>query len=460
MMGKIGYWKTFMPEYGRLLRLGWPIMLSQLGVILLAFSDTLMVGHYGVGELAASAFVNSLYLVCNVMLIGLCGGVTPLVGALYSRGENRGVGRVTRAALQVNGLAALLFTILMIGVYFLLPYFGQEEGLMPLIKSYYLILLPQPLLIAFFFTIMQTCNGVSMTSLPMYVTLVMVGFNILGNWLLIYGVGGFPELGLLGAGIATIAARIVALGLLMTLFRCLRRFRSYQEGFLDGRGLKDMRRKVWVTSWPLMIQSGLECFLWSVGAVVVGWFGAVQLAAYQVVNTIGQLGFMIYMSFATAVTIRVANFAGLCDEEGAGRSARAGLHINILLATAASLLFIFTARWLITIFVNTDAGATDGAAVVASALTLVWPLVLYQYMDAVQLTMCNAIRGTSQVKPLMWISLISYVIVGVPMLLLFAVGFDMGNSGAYWSFNIALLAASILAVWVFKRIRFEPCGES
>ena len=452
---KTSYWKAFLPEYKVLLKLGSPILLAQLGTILLAFSDTLMVGHYGVNELAASAFVNSLYLVSNVMLIGLSGGVTPLVGALFSRGANREVGRTTRGALQVNLIMALIFTALMAGLYFLLPYFGQEEDLMPLIRSYYLVLLPQPLMIAAFFVIMQTSNGVNLTSLPMWVTLFMVMLNIAGNWLLIYGHCGLPEWGLFGAGVATILSRLIALVIILLCFRMLRRFRNYQEGFLDGSRLGQVRRNVWFTSWPLMIQSGLECLLWSVGVVVVGWFGAIQLAAYQVVNTIGQLGFMIYMSFGTAVTIRVANYAGLKDEPGAGRAARAGLHINLVLATLASILFIFVARPLINLFVNTDPEVGDGLAVVASALGLVVPLIFYQYMDAVQITMCNAIRGTSQVRPLMWISLISYVIIGIPMLLLFAAGFDGGNVGAYWSFNVALLAMSILSIIVFKRARFK-----
>lgn len=430
-------------------------MLSQLGVILLAFTDTVMVGHYGVAELAASAFVNSLYLVPNVMLIGLTGGVTPIVGSLFAQGENSGVGRVTRGALQVNLMVAVIFTVILGGMYFLLPYFGQDPGLLSMIRNYYLVLLPQPLMIAIFFVMMQTINGVNYTSLPMWITLGMVGLNIIGNWLLIYGVAGFPELGLLGAGVATILSRFIAMVAIVALFRHLERFKEYQTAFTGARELGSTRRKVWVTSWPLMIQSGLECLLWSVAAVVVGWFGAVQLAAYQVVNTVGQLGFMVYMSIGTAVTIRVANFAGLCDEKGAGRAARAGLHINLGLATIASLIFLFAGTPLINIFVDTGPEAVSGAAVVASAMMLIWPLVLYQYMDAIQITMCNAIRGTSQVKPLMWISIVSYVIVGIPFLLLFAKVFEAGNVGAYWSFNVALLAASVMATMIFKKIRFK-----
>lgn len=446
----------YMPEYRRLLSLGFPILVTQLSVIVLAFSDTLMVGRYSVGALAASAFVNSLYLIPNVMLMGLAAGVTPLVGALYSRDEKRRAGRVTRAAMQVNLVVSLLFTLAMCVLYFFLDRMGQDPELLPQIRSYYLVLLSTPVLIALYSVLMQMANGIEHPSFPMYATIVSIMVNILFNWLLIYGIGPFPEMGLLGAGIATVLARALCLFIIWIAFASLRRFAPYKEGFNVIRRLTPMRRRVWATSWPIMLQNGCECSLWSFGAIVCGWFGAVQLAAYQVTNTIGQLGFMIYTSFAAAVAIRVAYFSGLRDEPGAGRVARAGLHINTLLATAASLVFIFAGKWLIHFFVNTESEIDDGAAVIVSALTLVTPLIFYQYFDAWQLTLCNAIRGTSQVRPLFIISFVSYLLVGVPVVLLLGQVLDLGNQGVYWSFNIVLGLAAAMALWFFHRIHFQP----
>ena len=442
-------------EYLRLLKLGAPILVTQLSVIVLAFTDTIMVGRYSVGSLAASAFVNSLFLVPNVMLMGLAAGVTPLVGALYSRGDRSRAGRATRAAMWVNTIVALVFTLIMAVIYFNLDSFGQEPRLLPQIRSYYLVLLLTPLPIALYGVLMQTANGVEHPSLPMYITLFAIGFNILFNWLLIYGVGIFPELGLLGAGVATVMARYICLVGMWIAFRTLRRFRDYHAGYCHTRRLGRMRWRVWATSWPVMLQNGCECALWSAGGVVVGWFGAIQLAAYQVVNTIGQLGFMIYTSFAAAVAIRVAFYAGQRDEKGAGITTRAGLHINFVLATIASIVFIFAGEWLVHIFVHAEPGAAEGQAVVASALTLIMPLVFYQYFDASQLTLCNAIRGTGQVRPLFSISFVSYILTGIPALLIMVKVLDGGNTGAYWSFNIALGVATLMAAFIFKKIRFN-----
>lgn len=441
-------WRRFRPEYGELLRLGFPVLLTQLGVIVMSFTDTMMVGAYGVEELAASAFVNSVYLIPMVMLSGLAAGLTPLIGALFTRKEHFQAGRIARAGLQINLIVSVIFTAVMGALYFFLGRFGQPEEIMYAVRPYYLTLLTTMIPGALFNAFSQTSNGLTDTRSPMWFILGAIAANILGNWLLIFGHWGCPRLGLTGAGIATAVARFLGFVGIAVMYLRSRRYAPWREGLVARGPLGTESRRVWVTSYPVMIQTGVECALWSFGAVVCGWFGKIQLAAYQIVNTIGQLGFMTYMSFGVAVSIRVANFTGLRDEEGAGLTARAGLHINLVLATLASLLMALFAHPLLGMF-------TPDPDVVAAGELFIVPLVLYQYLDASQLTFINAIRGTSQVKPLLWIALTSYIAVGIPVLLLFAVTLDWESVGVYYSFNVALLSAAVLAAITFRRIRFE-----
>ena len=439
--------RKYGPEYKELLKLGSPVLLTQLGVIMMSFADTLMVGAYSVEALASSAFVNSLFLIPLVMLSGLANGITPLVGALFSRNMLTEAGRITRAGLQINLLTGALFTVLMGALWFLLHRFGQPDELLPLIRPYFLTLLGTLIPMSMFNAFTQACTGMSDTQTPMWCVLMSIGVNILGNWLLIFGNCGCPELGLTGAGIATVIARVSGLLLIITVFLASSRYAELRKGW--SKGAEGSRRwKVWNTSYPVMIQAGVECSLWSFGAVVCGWFGKIQLAAYQVVNTIGQLGFMTFMSFGVATSVRVANYTGLHDEQGAGTAARAGLHINLVLATIASLLIWLAGPSLIEMF-------TSDPQVISAALLFILPLVLYQYLDATQLTFINAIRGTSQVKPLLWIALISYIVVGVPCSLVFSELTGWESVGVYYSFDVALLVATILAAIVFKRIRLD-----
>lgn len=440
----MSFWKKYRTEYVNLLRLGAPVFVTQVGIIVVNFADTMMVGGYGTRELAAAAFVNSLFVVMMVMQIGFSSGITPLVGALFGKGDAAEAGRTLRAGVQVNLALSVVFTAIMAVLYFHLHRFGQPEELLPLIRAYYPIIAATLIPLSVFNCCQQTANGINDTATPMWMILGANVVNIFGNWLLIYGKLGCPELGLVGAGISTLTSRIVATVGIIAVFLLGKRYRPYMEGYRSARQLAPIRRKVWLTSYPIMIQNGVECFLWSFGAIVSGWFGKVQLAAYQVVNTIAQLGFMTYLSFGTATSIRVANFMGQRDIPSLRRITVAGLHINLVLCTVASLIFFFLGEPLIRVF-------TPDPAVIAVALLLVPPLILYQYGDAVQLTYACALRGTSVVKPLLWISLTSYVVVGVPFLLFMARTLGLEGQGIYLSYTGSLTLAAILLIRSYRR---------
>jgi len=431
--------------YRRLFRLGVPVLITQLGIIVVSFADTMMVGRYGTDELAAAAFVNSIFVVVTLMQIGFASGLTPLVGALFGEKKLEAVGRTLRGALQINLILSVTFTAIMGALYFFLDRFGQKEELLPLIREYYLIILCSLLPMALFNTFQQTCNGVTDTATPMWFILGSNVINIVGNYALIFGNFGCPELGLAGAGLSTLFARAAAAVGITVYFFNRRDFRPYRDGYGRAGKLGAIRRRVWITSYPVMIQSGVECLLWAFGGIVCGWYSKIQLAAFQVVNTIAQLGFMTYLSFGTATSILVANHTGINDWKGVRKITAAGLHLVLILCTGVCILFILAGHDLVYLF-------TTDSKVIASALGILFPLVVYQYMDAAQLTYANAIRGTSHVRPLLWISVLTYAVIGVPALLWLASVSPAANVGVYWSFCIVLAIASILLFISFLSI--------
>lgn len=433
-------------EYANLCKLGAPVVVTQLGIIVVTFADTIMVGRCGTSELAAAAFVNALFLIGIVMLIGFANGLTPLVGQLFSQSDNQKVKDMMRSGVISNFALSFAFFILFGGGYFLLDKMGQPEQLLPLIRPYYLIMLSTLFPVAIFNAYQQTSNGCGDTVTPMWIMIFSNVLNIAGNWLLIGGELGCPRLGLAGAGISTMAARYSAMFAIVAIYRFSRKRRVYVTNWGDGgKGvLKRDCKKVWVTSYPVMIQSGIECVMWSLGGVVAGWFGAVSLASYQVVVTISQLGYMIYLGIGVAVSVRVANFTGLKDYATVRRITLAGLHLMLVLATVSSLIFYFFSPAMIEVF-------TRDELVKMSALPLIFPLILYQYGDAIQITYANALRGATIVKPLLWVSLIAYVVIGSPVMLWLAWGLEMGNVGVYYSFSVALFSASLGYWWSFRR---------
>ena len=435
---------SYKEEYNALFRLGMPVLATQLGIITVAFADTAMVGAYGVDQLAAAAFVNSMFMVPIVMQIGFASGITPLVGALFGRNDPEGAGRTLRAGLQVNSFVSMALTAVMAVLYFFLDRFGQPVELLPLIREYYLIILASLFPMAIFNCSQQTANAVNDTASPMWVILSANVLNIAGNYLLIFGHGGLPELGLNGAGLSTLAARWATAIAIILIFARKKSYRPYWKGAVDSHRVGHVRNMVWSISWPMMVQSGFECALWTLGAVVTGWFGKIQLAAYQVINTISQLGFMTYLSFGVAVSIRAANYTGVGDAGGVRRITTAGLHLNMVLATIASLIFLLLGDHLTGFF-------SPDHDVLASARMLLVPLVLYQFGDAVQLTFAKGLQGTGNASPFLWVTLIAYVLIGVPALFILAEGFGMGNVGVYYSFSFALFSAAVILYVAFRR---------
>lgn len=430
-------------EYRAIARLGLPVLVTQLGIITVSFADTIMVGSYGTNELGAAAFVNNIFLVPLVALIGFSSGMTPIVGALYGNRRLSEAGRSLRAGVVMNVGIALAFTLVMGGVYFLLPGFGQPPELLPLIRPYYLVILSSLVFNAVFTCCQNTSNGMTDTAMPMWIMIGGNALNILGNYVLIFGKFGFPEMGLLGAGVSTALSRVLMAGAILVGFGMRRRYAGVREGFRSpspGAAYGE----VWRISYPIMILNGVECCLWALGAVVCGWFGTAQLASYQIANTVGQFGFMVYISVGVAVTVRVANFTGMKDVGGMVRSARAGRHLMMVLATLASLVFIFLGRHLFSLF-------TSDSAVIEAGFPLVAPLVLYQYFDAFQVNYGGALRGTGFVRPLMLVAVVSYIVVGAGSLFLFALGFDLGNVGVYYSFSLTLACAAVMLFYYFRK---------
>ena len=447
---------SFGEIYKILFKLGLPVLVTQLGTIIVSMADTMMVGDYGTRELASAAFVNNLFMVPMVMQMGFAGGVTPLIGALYGAGKHQDAGSMMRVAIKLNLWLAVAICFIMGAVYFALPHMGQPTELMPLVKEYYLIVLAAVLFGALFLPAMQMAMGITDTVTPMIIIVIGNVINIVGNYALIYGHFGMPELGLNGAGLSTLTARIFCSAAMICVIFFARRYKPYQPGLRkrepkSSTTQRSARRKMLRTSLPVMLQAGVETALWGLGAVVSGWYGKEQLAAYQVVLVMGQLGFMTYMSFATATSIRVANLSGTGDRDGVRLTTRCGLHLNLILATLASLTFILFGAQVLTLF-------TADKAVIAIGVTLIPPLVLYQYADAVQMTYVNALRGTSFVRSLITTSFIAYIVVGTPIMLILADGLNMTVGGVYYSFSAALIVAAVLYIRSFRRIlpRIRP----
>lgn len=434
-----------MRKIGEILKIGLPIMLGQACVIILAFADNIMIGWHSVDELAASSFVNNILNLLIMTELGFAAGMTPIIGSHNGRGDVAAVGLTLRNGLVVNGLIGLASVVLLAVVYALLGHFGQEPELLPLIRPYFVIVGISTLFSLGFNTLKQFTDGICRPVVSMVFLLLGNVVNIFGNWVLIYGKLGFPEMGLVGAGISTLFSRILifAAFLLYILFsRSLRQYaRAIKEAVLSLAEMKS----IFTVGYPVAIQMALETSSFTFAAVMAGWLGVIELAAHQVVITISQLFFLMMQGLSFALSILVSNACGRGDYKGVREYAGKGYGMIVCIsATLSVLLYIFRYQ---------AAGVfTDSPEVSTMAVSLFFVLFAYQFGDGLQLCFANVLRGLQDVKPIMKVAFVSYYIIAIPVAYLLGFKTSLGLLGIWLGFPVGL---TIAGVFFFLRYRSD-----
>ena len=435
-------------HYRTLLSLGIPIVIGQIGVIILGFADTLMIGHHSTTELAAASFVNNMFNLAIIFSTGFSYGLTPIVGSLFGRGQRSEVGWALKNSLAANSLLAILVCGAMAGVYASIPHMGQPEELIPYIQPYFLILLASIPFVLWFNGFKQFADGITDTKIPMWILLCGNVLNIIGNYVLIYGKMGFPELGLSGAGISTLFSRILMVIAFIVLFFMTDRYKEYRQGFSRGKVNKAEFVQLNKLGWPIAGQMGMETASFSLSAIMIGWLGSMELASYQIMMAVSQVCFMMYYGMGAAVSVRISNFHGQGDMENVRRTARYGFHI-ILVMLLMTGIPIFLLR-------NHIGGwFTDNDTVSAMVASVIYPFLFYQFGDALQINFANSLRGIADVKPMLLYAFIAYFVISLPAGYIFGFVLDGGLTGVWMAFPFGLTSAGVM-YWLRFRKKTRP----
>ena len=439
--------KPYSTHYKELLRLGLPIIIGQIGIIFVSFADTIMVGQHGTADLGAASFVNNMFNLAIIFATGFSYGLTPIVGRLFGSNDKKKIGGTLRNALLANGCIALLLIAAMGILYLNIGKLGQPEELLGLMRPYYLVLLMTMPFIMLFNAFKQFADGITDTKTSMWIMLAGNVLNIVGNYILIFGKFGLPELGLLGAGISTLISRMAMLAIFMHIFFRSKRYKEYAQGFMRGSITVNNQKELFSIGMPVALQMGMETASFSLATIMVGWLGTNALAAHQIMCTVGQLGFMMYYGMAAAVAVKTSNYSGTGDRQEIRRSASAGFHLILVMAFVASTLIYLLRHDIGGIF-------TDNAQVSQLVAQLAVPFILYQFGDGLQCNYSNALRGIADVKPVMLYAFIAYFIISLPAGYLFGFVFGWGLPGVWMSFPFGLTSAGVMFYLRFRsRVR-------
>jgi MATE family multidrug resistance protein len=430
-------------EIGATLSLAWPIVMTMIAVMVMETVDILMIGRLGEDALAAAALALNAWFLFLLFGMGVLNAVASLTSQSVAVGDTRGVRRSARQGLWIGLMMGLPFALILQHAEPVLVMLGQPAHIAAAAQSYLDYMGFALITVFLLIPIRLTMASYGVTRPAMVIVWLGVPLNALFNWIFMFGGLGGPELGLPGAGIATLlvdAFLVVIVAIYISvapLFKELNLFVRFWRP--DWRRF----RKILGVGAPIGVASVMEHGLFASAALMMGWVGVTELAAHQVAVQMVSVLFMIPFGLGQAATIRIGLAAGARDLASVRLRGA-----TIFGLAAAFMLCSAMAYWLfgdvlVGLFLSSD--DPNRAEIVALGAGFLAIAALFQLFDGVQVAMGGALRGLNDTFVPMILALIGYWVVGLTGAYAMAFEFGFGANGI-WLGMLAGLAFTALAV--------------
>ncbi len=427
--------------------LGLPLVGSHLAQMALHVTDTVMVGWYGVVALASVVLGASSFFIVFVVGSGFAKAVMPMVAAALGRDDETQVRRDTRMGIWLSILYGLAVYPIFWWSESILLALAQEPEVAALSRDYMRIagLGMVPALIV---TVLQSyLSALHRTQVVLWVTLAAVVVNIGVNWALIFGNGGFPELGVRGAAVATVLVQVLSLAILAVyahLLPELRRFHLFQRFWRpDWHAMA----KVFRLGLPIGLTGLAEGGMFQASALMMGSIGTVQLAAHGIALEVVALTFMLHVGLSSAATIRIARFDGQGDRQALRQAAKVAVVISFGVVIASVALLLLFPRPIVALFL--DLTKPESAAILAYGTVLLGVAALFQLADGMQVMALGLLRGVQDTRVPLILAAVSYWMIGIPCSYVLAFPLGFGGVGLWFGLVIGLFCASGSLMWRF-----------
>ncbi|WP_020605096.1 MATE family efflux transporter [Spirosoma spitsbergense] len=438
---------NYRPELRDTIRLSVPIIIAQLGVVLMGVTDNLFVGRLlGAVPLGAAGLANSLSFLMSSIGVGGLTVVAALVSKAHNQNDPAGINRLFRAGLRVSILMSFGLGGLSVLLAFNFDLFGQTPEVARLARDFMLVLSGSLLPLLIFVAARQLCDGLRFPRVAMAITLSALFINAGFNYVLITGAGPFPALGLQGSALATLLSRVfMAVAMLLYIYRS-GRFKPY---LINAFRSLTTRQEAWEIL-RLGIPGGLTFFFevatFSLAVVIVGWLGEDRLAAHQIAINMASVTYMMATGISSAAAIRVSAAIGQQSRTGAWRAGVAAFLLSISFMGVMAVLFLTANEWLVTLYIR------DNPAVMTIAASLVIVAGFFQLSDGIQVVALGGLRGISDVNVPTLITLFSYWVVALPLSYVLAFPLKMDAIGVWIGLLSGLTIAAVLLTWRFFRL--------
>jgi MATE family multidrug resistance protein len=426
-------YKTY---FSRIIKLSYPIIIGQIGIVLMGVADVVMIGQLNATNLAAAGLANSVYFLVSIIGIGTLSAVSAMVAKAKGAGHTNETailfGQSIWAALALSAFVSSVLLVLT----FNLEWFGQSEEVTHLTKSYLHILNAGTFFMLLFTGIKQFSDGLSITKPSAVITIAGLLLNVVLNWVLIYGKFGFPRLELDGAGYATSFTRLI---MALVMFVYIIRGSVYEQWLKvkDNNGGLFFFKEIFRIGLPSGMQYFFEVGAFASAAIMIGWFGKEQLAAHQIAINLASVTYMVATGLSTGGSIAVGDAWGRKNKKDLMMSGKAALIMSILFMGGTALLFAVFNTFFVGLYI-------DDVLVGGMAANLLLIAALFQLSDGVQCVSLGVLRGINDTKIPTVYTVIAYWVIGIPVGWVLAKYFNLGLYGIWFGLSLGLTFSAVL----------------
>lgn len=439
----------YAPHLQATLALGLPLVGSHLARMAISVADTVMVGWYGVNELAALIIATSFFHILFFLGMGFGIGVMGLIAAAITRGDETEVRRSARMALWLS----LIFAVLALpGFWYsgrILLALGQDPIVAGLAQDYLRIAGIGLAAVLGQLTLNSYLAALERPQVVLWITLAGLPLVIVLNWIMIFGNLGVPEMGVRGAAIAAIIVQylqLAAIAAYAVWLPATRKYRLFQRFWRpDWAEMK----AVFVLGMPIGLTMVAEGGLFVGSNVMMGWIGTRELAARGIALQLASITFMLHLGMSNAATVRIGQAKGRNDPVWMRDAGVTVIAISIAMALLAVSAFELFPRQLVSLYL--DLTHPETPAIIHIASGLLFYAGLFQLMDAMQVIGLGLLRGVQDTRVPMVIAAISYWVVGIPIAYYLAFVLGMGPAGLWLGLVAGLSTAAVLLMHRFWR---------
>ncbi len=424
-----------------LLKIAFPIILGNLGFIMIGVGDVVVAGRHSTETLAAISLATAIINCITIIGIGILGSISPILSNY--RGANKEPEKYFYPSLK---FAAILSVTISIVIFAFIPFIdkmGFEPELNPLIKDYFFVTAFSTFGGYLHYMSKEFLQAFEIVVFPNMLTIFCIFLNVILNIIFVFGFGPIPEMGVIGLAIASLLTRYF-MGIVLFLY-CYKKINiKYHK---DKNYYLDMLKVGAPSSLAIMI----EFVAFNSITVIMGRVAGVYAAAQNIICTITSIAFMVPLAIGNAAGVKVGFSNGAKMYEDLKKYAFNAIGISALFM-ACSAVVVAIAPGVVTSLFTTD------PKLIEVCVPIIYMLCFFQVFDGVQASLAGIFRGLKHTEVVMMGNFVAFWLVALPLGCLLALHFKMNLIGFWYALIVSII---ILCVILFTNllIRFKNMGK-